>query len=291
MSKTLVKLSHPDRIVDEKSAATKQVVFDYYQSVIALLFPYLEDRILSVVRCPEGVGEECFFQKHVPKGLHQGVSAVEVDTNDGPEDFLALADPSGVAALVQYNAIEFHTWGSCVHTMEKPDYIVFDLDPDPGVEWEMLKDAALLVRNHLEELGLNTFLKSTGGKGLHLVCPIAPELEWDDVKELTRTFAEELAKRNPKTFVANVRKAVRKDRIYLDYLRNGRGATAIAPYSLRSRPGLPVAMPLSWNDLKSLRRPDAFDIESALKWIKKRTQDPWETWASRSVSLKRILKI
>lgn len=288
MKSSQVKVTHPERVVDSESGATKQDVVNYYQAVSDLLYPYLEDRLVSVVRCPEGVGGEVFFQRHPLPGKHQGLGKSMVETEEGPEAFLTIEDPIGILDLCQYNMIEFHPWGSHVNPLEFPDRIIFDLDPDPSFRREALLGATQIVVEALEGIGLRTFLKLTGGKGVHVVSPIIADLKWDVVKEFARVFSTELEKKHPELFVTNLRKAARKGRIFLDYLRNGHGSTAVAPYCLRARPGLPISIPIEKEDLERMLASEAVNISTGIEWIRHRKSDPWKALADSAVSLRQI---
>jgi bifunctional non-homologous end joining protein LigD len=269
-------LTHPGKVLDEESGMTKQALAEYYLAVAEHMLPHVADRPLSVVRCPEGVGKPCFFQKHVGLGLPKGVDSIPVPNRKTgkKEDFLTLSTPEGLIGMAQMGVLEIHPWGSRNGSLEKPDRIVFDLDPDAAIDWKALGTGASELRARLKELGLESYLKSTGGKGLHVVVPIQPEHEWPVIKEFSRAVVRSLEKTKPDLYVTKMTKAIRKDHIYLDYLRNDREATSVAPFSPRARSGVPVAIPLDWKELKSEKRP-IFRVTDFASWERRLRRDPW----------------
>jgi bifunctional non-homologous end joining protein LigD len=272
----MVRISNPDRVVFPDRGTTKQQVADYYRAVMDWMLPGVQQRPLSVIRCPGGIGEPCFFQKHMMPGLKR-VSKVRLKEEAGSAgDYLWVDGPEALLELVQFGAIEFHPWGSTVAEPDRANRVVFDLDPGPGVAWKRMVAAARRVRDLLEEIGLRSFLRATGGKGLHVVVPLSPGNDWSLVKPFAHAFAESMAQADPDEFVASASKKLRDGRIFIDYLRNGRGATAVASYSLRARPGAPVAVPLRWDELGRLGRPDKFDIASVPRRLARLDVDPWE---------------
>ncbi|MGA7243387.1 MAG: DNA ligase D [Terracidiphilus sp.] len=275
-TKTNLPITHPDKILDPESGMTKLMLANYYLAVADRMLPHVADRPLSIVRCPEGIGKPCFFQKHIGMGLPPGIRSVPVpDKKGGPtEQYLTLNTPEGLVGLAQMGVLEIHPWGSKNESLEKPDRIIFDLDPDEAIDWETLAATATELRSRLEDLGLKSFLKTTGGKGLHVVVPIRAENEWPVVKEFAHNVVLGIEKKNPGLYVTKMTKALRKNRIYLDYLRNDRGSTAVAPYSPRARAGAPVALPLDWKELKSKTRP-AFHVTDFDSWKKRLNSDPW----------------
>ena len=271
-----IVITHPDRVVFPDDGITKQQVVDYYLAVMPWLLPAIADRPTSTIRCPGGIGSPCFFQKHVMAGLeHVGTAKLKEETG-AQAVYLYPKDEAGVIELVQFGAVEFHPWGSHIHSPDIADRVVFDLDPGEDVEWRRVIAAARMVRGFLEELGLVSFVRSTGGKGLHVVVPLNPGADWTTVKGFARGFAETLAQLHPLEFVATASKRFRRGKIYVDYLRNGRGATAVASYSLRSRPGAPVAVPLRWEELGKLKSGNAFDLTTVPKRLARLKKDPWE---------------
>jgi bifunctional non-homologous end joining protein LigD len=242
---------------------------------------------LALVRCPEGIGGECFFQKHWSGhggDLPAGLLPVKVPGDDQPYVMVEAAE--GIIALAQFGVMELHGWGARTPKLDKPDQITIDLDPDDGVAWAELVDATLLVRELLETLGLPTFLRSTGGKGLHVVVPLKPTRSWDQVKDFAQGVATHLTRLMPDRFTATMSKARRKNRIFIDYLRNGLGSTAVVPYSVRARPGAPFALPLPWDALnkRTELRGERFQIATSAAALKK-YPDPWEAFDGSRTTL------
>jgi bifunctional non-homologous end joining protein LigD len=272
-----VRLTHPDKILDRESRLTKRQLADYYWAVATHMLPQIKGRPVSVVRCPEGIGKPCFFQKHVSKLLPPGIESINVpDKKTGKmEPYITLSTAEGLAGLAQIGVLEVHPWGSRNEDLEHPDRIIVDLDPDVGISWTTLAASAAEVRKQLKRIGLESFLKCTGGKGLHVVVPIKPEHDWATVKKFSHAFVLQMEKQNPSLYVSTMSKAARKDRIYLDYLRNERGATAVAAFSPRARAGVPVALPLSWSDLKFPERP-SFRVADFEQWRSRLRRDPWK---------------
>jgi bifunctional non-homologous end joining protein LigD len=272
-----VEISNPGRIIDPASGLTKFDLARYHALVADRMLPYVANRPLSTVRCPQGLGKKCFFQKHIGEGFPKAVSSVRVkEKDDKPADYIMIDSVRGLITLVQFGVIEFHPWGSTADDLEHPDYLVFDLDPGPGVSWDDVKEGALHVREVLEGVKLASFLKTSGGKGLHVCVPIEPAADWDTAKAFARAVALHLEKRDPDRYIANMSKDRRKGRIFVDYLRNGRGATSVAPYSVRARPGSGVSMPLAWGALDALGSAAQFTAPDILAG---RTElpdpDPW----------------
>lgn len=269
-------VTHPEKVLDVESGVTKQQLADYYVAVAEQLLPNIANRPLSVVRCPEGSTKPCFFQKHVGVGLPAGVKSVSIRSRKTGErdDFLTVDSTEGLVGLAQMGVLEIHPWGSQNDSLEKPDRIVFDLDPDAAIKWRIISDTALEFRKRLKKMNLEGFLKSTGGKGLHIVIPIEPEHEWPAIKEFAHRLVLDLESERPELYVTKMTKASRKNRIYLDYLRNDRGATSVAAYSSRARSGLPVAMPLQWRELQDEKAP-AFHVSDFSQWRSRLRRDPW----------------
>jgi bifunctional non-homologous end joining protein LigD len=271
-----LRITHPEKVLDETSGMTKQMLANYYASVADHILPHIAQRPISVVRCPEGIGKPCFFQKHIGMGLPKGVKSIPVlDRKTGKsEDYLTVDSATGLVGLAQIGVLEIHPWGSRNDSLETPDRIVFDLDPDAAIDWTTLAATAVSIREKLEALGLKSFVKTTGGKGLHVVLPIRAEHAWPVVKEFAHAFVLEMEKQSPDLYVTKMTKAIRKGRIFLDYLRNDRGSTAVAPFSPRGRPGASVALPLHWKELNSKTRPVA-SVADLQTWKKRLKDDPW----------------
>jgi bifunctional non-homologous end joining protein LigD len=275
-SVTLPPITHPDKVLDPVSGMTKQALAEYYLAVAERMLPHISGRPLSVVRCPAGSGKPCFFQKHVGAGLADGVESASVPNpkTGKREEFLTVDSADGLVGLAQMAVLEIHPWGSRNDSLDQPDRIVFDLDPDESIGWETLSDTARNLRARLKKLGLISFLKHTGGKGLHVVVPIEPEHEWPTVKEFTHAVVLQMEKEQPDLYVTKMTKTLRKNRIYLDYLRNDREATSIAPFSPRARAGTPVAITLSWSELASQSAP-SFHVTDFAQWRSRLNRDPW----------------
>jgi bifunctional non-homologous end joining protein LigD len=275
--------THPDRLLWPDAGVTKQDLGDFYTAIAEWILPHVTGRVLSLVRCPDGAAKQCFFAKHAWMGFDPAIQLV--DTGD-EKPMMAIADLKGLLALVQMSVLEIHVWGSRVADLERPDRLIFDLDPGEGVTWEDIKSAALDMRDRLKRLGLVSFLKTSGGKGLHVTVPIVPDLDWDGAKTFTKLVAQQMATDDPARYIASMTKARRKGRIFIDYLRNGRGATAVAPYSTRARAGAPVAMPIDWSELTSLPSASHFTVKNALARLSKQTADPWAEMAKIRQKLK-----
>lgn len=270
-----VPLTHPDRVLWEEGGITKQGLAEYYEEIADWVLPHLVDRPLSLVRCPSGAGKSCFFQKHAWAGLAEFIKRKVVRDESGEEEILFIEDIQGLIALVQASVLEIHPWGSSLDDVDRPDRVVMDLDPGDGVAWPTIIEAAREARERLEALGLTSFVKTTGGKGLHVVFPLTPKAGWDEVKAFARDLAESMERDSPDRYVSTSTKRIRTGKIYVDYLRNGRGATAISAYSTRARPGAPVAVPLTWEELSPAIKPNHFTIENLPARLKRLREDPW----------------
>jgi len=272
-----ITITHPDRVVYPADGYTKQDIADYYKAVMDWFLPGVLERPTSVIRYPEGIDEQSFFQKHIPTGGLKHVGAARLKEETGASAvYIYPQGPDSIIELIQYNAIEFHPWGSHVESPDQADRIIFDFDPGPDVEWQRVVDAARLSRKLLSDVGLESFVRTTGGKGLHVVVPLRPACGWDVVKQFAEGFARAMAGAHPMEFVSTMTKSLRHGKIFVDYLRNGRGATAVASYSLRGRPGAPVAVPLRWEELGKIKSGAQFDIKTTVARLKRQRKDPWE---------------
>jgi len=272
-----ITLTNPHRVFYPELSLTKLDLARYYEAVAPAMLPYVIDRPISLVRCPEGYTNECFFQRHGRRGMSKSIKEVHIPGGKSKKRYLYIDGEAGLFGLVQIGALEIHDWGVSLREIDKPDRIVFDLDPDEGLELAILKAAAQEVREFLENLRLKSFLKSTGGKGLHLVAPIAPKLPWEEVKAFCKGIADALVAARPDRYTSNPLKRTRKNKIFVDYLRNQRGGSAIALYSTRAKKGAPVAGPLAWDELKGLKTAAPFDVDSMLR-LKRLKSDPWEAY-------------
>jgi len=270
-----VVITNPDKVMYPDAGVTKLEVARYYEEVADWLLPYVADRPLTIVRCPEGYAKQCFFQKHASEGFPDVIKRVQIPENGGSGVYVAIDSVAGLLSLVQMGVLEFHVWGSRIETLEQPDQIVFDLDPDPDLPFGVVVQGARLMRTALEGLGLQSFVKTTGGKGLHVVAPLTPSLEWDEAKAFTKGLADALAGADPEHYIANMAKKKRVGKVYIDYLRNGRGATYITAYSTRRRPGAPVAAPLRWDELSPSLRADQYSVRNIRRRLAGLKEDPW----------------
>ncbi|HJQ17043.1 MAG TPA: DNA ligase D [Allosphingosinicella sp.] len=285
-ARSAIKISHPDRIVFPDSDITKGALADYYSAVGAIMMPWAVNRPLSLVRCPQGRAKKCFFQKHDAGTFGPHVLQIPIKESNGEkENYIYIADADGLLACVQMGTVEFHGWGAPVADVERPDRLVFDLDPDEGLGFDAVRKAARDIRQHLADIGLQTFPMLTGGKGLHVVVPLQPRAEWPEVKDFARRFSVALATAEPERFTANLAKARRKGRIFIDYLRNQRGATAIMPYSARARARAPVAAPINWDELDDYESGARYTVRDADLLIERAASRTLQGWGEAAQAL------
>lgn len=282
-----VTITHPERVVYPGRKIRKGDVADYYRAMAQWILPEIAGRPLSLLRCPRGVGQACFFQKHHGQGLGDAVRSVPLKQKSGTEDYVFVDDVQGLLQLVQMNTLELHPWGATVQDPEHPDRLVFDLDPGEGVTWVQVKAAARDIRARLQEVGLQSFVRLSGGKGLHVVVPLQPKAGWDQAKAFCEAFAQALAQHAPDRYVATMSKARRTGVIFIDWLRNARGATSVCSWSLRARDSAGVAVPLRWEELGRIAAADAFPLDKALARARRLKRDPWEGIAT----LKQVLPL
>jgi bifunctional non-homologous end joining protein LigD len=278
-----IKISHPDKVLYPEDNITKLQVVQYYEAIAPYILPYISNRALSIIRCTDHVGDACFFQKHMGRGLSDAVHKVNVKENEPP--YLMVDSIEGLVALAQMGMVELHPWGSQADRPDKPDTIIFDLDPDVGMKWEQIVIAAGEIRKHLQDIGLESFAKVSGGKGVHVTIPIKPQHNWNEVKNFTKGLANIMVRDSPAKYTSNMSKAKRKGRIFIDYLRNDLGATAVAPYSLRARKNAPVALPISWNELMASKEMPFFPLSEVLEVLNTRDSDPWAEFFNTKQSL------
>ncbi|MGE0740048.1 MAG: DNA ligase D [Hyphomonadaceae bacterium] len=282
--RTRVRLTHPDKVLFPDAGVTKAELAAYLDMAADRMGPHVYGRPISLVRGPDGVGKQTFFQKHAMKGMPDEIKLIGVTESDGKaEEYLTLPDATAIVSAAQISALEFHIWGSRNNDLERPDRLVFDLDPDEDLEFQVVKRAAFDIKALLDGADLASFAMLTGGKGIHIVLNVKPKLSWDELKSFAGDVAEQIATLDPKRFVANMAKARRKGRIFVDYLRNGRGATAIAPYSTRARGMAPVAVPVSWDELKTIPAASVFKLKDMRARLAE--PDPWADYAKRAVSI------
>jgi bifunctional non-homologous end joining protein LigD len=281
-----VTISHPDRVLYPEVGITKLDIARYYESIQDWVIPHMAGRPLTLVRCPQGREGPCFYQKHIGDHMPTSVRAIMIREKDGKEDqYLVLDNLTGLIGLVQLGVLEFHPWGCLEDDVEKPDRLVIDLDPGPGVTWPRIVAAARLVRERLENSNLASFVKTTGGKGLHVVIPLERRATWDQAKAFTKSIADAIVRDHPTEYTAIMTKSRRQNNIFIDYLRNGRGATAIAPYSTRARESAPVATPLTWEELSPKIQPSAFTVQTIPKRLAKLKRDPWQDFPKTRQSI------
>ena len=264
------RLTHPERVLWEDAGVTKEGLAEFYASIADWILPHITNRVLSLVKCPDGAGEKCFYAKHAWKGADKSLKLVDV--GDG-EPMVAITDLRGLIALVQSSVLEIHPWGSKIKNLELPDRLTFDLDPGEGVEWASVIAGAQEIRERLKRVKLESFVKTTGGKGLHVVVPLKPKAGWEVAKDFCQSLAEAMAHDSPEKYVSVMTKSRRRGRIFVDYLRNGRGATAVAAYSTRAREGAPVSTPLTWEELSTGIRANHYTVENlrqSLDFVKTR---------------------
>ncbi len=266
-----VTLTHPDRVYWRDAGVTKEMLAEYYKKIWRRMKPHVTGRVLALVRCPEGADRQCFFQKHARAGIP--TEFLHLVQEEG-EKIISIDHLDGLIALVQGGVLEVHARGSAVDDRERANRLIFDLDPGPGTTFKDVVEAAREVRKRLQHVKIRSFVKTTGGKGLHVVVPIRP-VPWDVAKKFTHAVAASMARDDPGRYTATSSKARRHGRIFVDYLRNSREATAVTPYSTRARPGAPVAVPLSWNELSSLKSASQYTVKNLAQRLSRLGSDPW----------------
>ncbi len=287
-----IEISHPDKILFPRIGLTKLALAEYYAAIGDWILPHLKDRPLALVRCPQGDGHDCFFQKHVNESMADAIERVEVPEEKGSSVYMMANSLEAVIGLVQMGVLELHTWGSRAGKLEYPDRMIFDLDPAEGLGWETVVQGAQLVHGLLDEIGLRSFLKTTGGKGLHIVVPLKPERPWDEVKAFSKSVAEHLARTLPDRYTSNMAKNKRGGKIFIDYLRNGRGATAVAAFSTRAKPDAPVSVPIFWEELGEDVRADTFNVRNLQQRLGGLKDDPWKDyWKLKQKITDEMLKL
>ena len=284
-----VKLSHPEKLLYPEAELAKQDLARYYESIGEWILPHVTDRPLSLVRCPNGWSGECFYQKHESKSVNPAVTRIVVPEGGGKATYMAANSVSALVALTQWGVLELHPWGSRKPRLDRPDRLIFDFDPDDAVSWDELVSAVGVLRTLLSDLGLTGFLKTTGGKGLHVVLPIRATLDWDQAKGFTKAVADLMARTFPDRFLAVMSKSRRKGKIFIDYLRNASGATAIAPYSLRARANAPVATPIGWDELSKDVRFDHFNLRTVPTRLSALKSDPWADFLELRQSISKAM--
>jgi bifunctional non-homologous end joining protein LigD len=268
-----VRLSSPDKVLWHEQGVTKSELADYYVAIADVMLPHVARRPVTMVRCPAGAEKKCFYQRHAASGVLPELKEVTVPGFDEP--YLYIEDVAGLIAMVQMGTLEIHPWGVTVERPDRPDRIIFDLDPDEGLGFADVIRATLEVRERLSALRLESFVKTTGGKGLHIVVPIEPVAEWRAAKAFAKAFSEAMAADSPERYLTRVSKAERSGRIFIDYLRNDPTSTAVGPYSTRSRPGAPVATPIEWDEVAAGLDPRAFTVATVPARVRGLRREPW----------------
>jgi bifunctional non-homologous end joining protein LigD len=270
-----INLSHPDKVLYPEQGITKRALAEYYEVVSEWMLPHVRSRPISLVRCPMGRAHKCFFQRHAGSGVPPQIREIEIPGFEESGAYLYLTGTSGLIALVQMGVLEIHPWGCRTDKPERPDRIIFDLDPGEGLSFADVIAAAKEVRRFLASVGLRSFVKTTGGKGLHVQLPVARRYSWSVVKAFAKRVSELIAARAPAKYLTRISKAERKGRIFIDYLRNDPTSTAVGPYSTRSRAGAPVATPLDWSELSAKFDPAKFNVITIPQRLKRLRNDPW----------------
>ncbi len=271
-----IELTHPDRILFADQGLTKRDLATYYVQVAEAMLPHVVGRPITIVRCPSGRKNKCFYQKHPGSAVPETLKRVTIEEKSGTHDYLLVSNVRDLVSLVQIGMLEIHLWGARADDLDHPDRIVFDVDPGPGVAWKKVTEAAAELRERLRQMRLESFLKTTGGKGLHVVVPVAPIDDWSTLKAFAKAIAVAMEQDAPDTYTTALPKAARAGRIFIDYLRNDRGATAVAPFSTRARAGAPVATPLAWTELGPQLRSGDLNVVTVPERLRTLDADPWK---------------
>jgi len=270
-----ISITNPEKLLYPEAGITKASLAEYFQDISPRMLPYIINRPLSILRCPDGVNENCFYQKHLHKNNDlKALYSIQIKEKSKTENYIYIKDLKGLLQLIQMGVLEIHPWGCHVDNIEKPDSIIFDLDPGPDVEWKNVVKCAFVVKKELEALNLRSFVKTTGGKGLHIVVPIQRRYTWSDIINFSKVFVQYLSKKYPTKYIDNMSKAKRIGKIYIDYLRNHRGSTIVAPYSTRASSKAPISVPLSWDELSTRVKSDQYNVKNISKYLNK-TDNPW----------------
>lgn len=279
-----ITLSNPERVLYPEADITKLELARYFEEIADWILPHVALRPLTMVRCPEGY-RKCFYQKHIEENLPESFKRINVKERKASGRYVMIDSLPGLISLVQMGVLEIHTWGSRAEHVEMPDQLIFDLDPDSGLAWRRVVEAARLLRRRVAELGLEAFVKTSGSKGLHVVVPVVPEVEWDEAKQFTKNVAESIARDAPDRYLTNMSKTKRAGKIFIDYLRNSRGATAVAAFSTRARAGAPVSVPLRWEELDDDIRADHFTLRNVRQRLARMRKDPWANFSTSRRSI------
>jgi bifunctional non-homologous end joining protein LigD len=271
---TDLRLTHPEKILYPAQKITKLELAEYFAQMAPRLLPHVAKRALSLVRCPQGCSNDCFFQRHLSAGMPRSFRPIRIPGTDR-KPYLYVDSVDGLIASAQLGALELHLWGSRIDDIEHPDRLIFDIDPDPKLAFSEVKRAARLLRDVLASAGLKSFVLLTGGKGLHVIAPLRGSNDWQEVKAFAHGIANALAKSHPERYLAKASKQQRKGRIYIDWMRNMRGSTAIAPWSTRARDGCPIAVPVDWAELPRITRADQYRLRNIKQRLKTLRRDAW----------------
>jgi bifunctional non-homologous end joining protein LigD len=284
-----VRLTHPDRVLFPDENITKRDLAAYYTAVGSFILPHIKGRPLSLLRCPDGSKRGCFYQKHLGETMPDSVRGISIKEKSGTGIYVGIDNLKGLISLVQMGVLEIHPWGSRADRVDRPDRLIFDMDPAPGVAWPEVIRAGRIIKDRLDQLELLCFVRTTGGKGLHVVVPLERRASWDELKAFAKSFVDSLVRAEPKRYIAQSSKAKRAGKIFLDYLRNDRGATAIASYSTRARAGAPVATPISWDELSTSLHPDQFNTQTVPHRLRSMKHDPWHGFFDVRQSITRAM--
>lgn len=271
-----VRLTHPDKVLFPDQGLRKRDLAAHYRTVVDWMLPHVADRPLTLLRCPDGQHAQCFYQKHASGSRPDAIHTLEIREQKKTDTYMYVTDLAGLVGLVQIGVLEVHLWGSRRDRVDRPDRVVFDLDPGEGVGFARVMDGARLVRDRLDDLGLESFVMTTGGKGLHVVMHVDRRHGFDEILEFAKAVAKSIEREGPDTYIAEASKEKRKGKVFVDYLRNTRGGTAICPYSTRARPGAPVATPVRWEELGEDLKPDQFTAGNIGDRLARLRTDPWK---------------
>ena len=280
-----VHLTHPDRVLYPDQGLTKAELARFYADIADWILPHVVNRPLTIVRCPGGSRGQCFYQKNVGEGLPDAIHGVSIEGKEADKTYISIKDLKGLVSLVQIGVLEIHPWGSCIDKLERPDRMVFDLDPDEGLSYSDVVEAAFKIREILDNLGLRSFVKISGGKGLHVVVPLDRRSGWEEMKSFSKAVADEMVKLEPAKYIATASKAKRKGKIFIDYLRNNRDATTVAAYSTRARIGAPVSTPIRWDELSPDLAPNKYNVGNLRQRLSSLNEDPWKDFFTTRQSL------
>ena len=288
-----IKLTHPDRILYPEQGITKRELALYFEQSADWILPHVAGRPLTLVRCPEGRSKECFYQRHVTDSASEWIRPVPIKEKGKLVNYVAVDNLQGLIALVQMGVLELHTWGCTTDNIDRPDRLIFDLDPGPEISWKPLTQAAESLRAYLDDFGLSSFVKTTGGKGLHVVVPLVPKSDWGTAKEFSKRVAQQMVRRAPERYTASMSKAKRGGKIYIDYLRNAKTATAVSAYSTRARAGAPVSMPVGWDELANDVRGEYFNLRNTAERLSRSGKGPWHGYetARRAITAAMIKQV